>query len=462
MLEQAIALSGGVPAPTSSTNAATSQQQQQSQSTGSSSNSNNTNNYFPSPRLPGMQPVYMSSPRPGEGPQYRSQQQSMQGHLSSSQSQQHTPYSSVYQMPPPQQHQDYRPGQNIFSNTISQQQQQPRSSSQTSQYASQGGSSMSSASFPPPQHMAQMPIPWPMMQGSSHPHPATSGQAGGGGDGMAPIPLTRPQGVQGQGSAQARGSPAQNRLSPSYPSATDNNTIKQEESSEKAGPERTSTLEKLKFPFLIPTSGRTGRRGMFSLTALVPSEQVEEVGPGPAMANWSEQTLLANDPIQIGVLSLEDAKTLFQLYMEEMSTMNALLDPVIHTHGTLPLSSHGSRRNSRLMRTRPHVDFVRNKSKFLYCAILSVISRYLNSTSYSADGTPKRLLSPVYVYCKKAATAHLRAVLGNIETSLEVIQGLTILTFHKDTEDEKACLNLYRVGRALARGMMLDCALPGD
>lgn len=92
-------------------------------------------------------------------------------------------------------------------------------------------------------------------------------------------------------------------------------------------------------------------------------------------------------------------------------------------------------------------DWVRTKSKFLYCAILSVISRYLNSTTYAADGTPKRLLSPVYVYCRKAALAHLHDVLGNIETSLEVIQGLTILTFHKDPEDEKACLNLYRVSR---------------
>lgn len=171
---------------------------------------------------------------------------------------------------------------------------------------------------------------------------------------------------------------------------------------------------------------------MFSLANLLPPEQVEEVGPSPAMANWSEQTLLANDPVQIGILTMEDAKTLFQLYMDEMSTVNALLDPTVHTH-----------------------DFVRDRSKFLYCAILSVISRYLNATTFAADGTQKRLLSPVYVYCKKAASAHLRAVLGNIETSLEVIQGLTILTFHKDPEDEKACLNLYRA-IAIAREIGLD------
>lgn len=76
---------------------------------------------------------------------------------------------------------------------------------------------------------------------------------------------------------------------------------------------------------------------MFALNKLVPSEQVEEVGPGSTMTNWSEATLRNNDPIQIGVLSLEDAKTLFQLYMDEMSTLNALLDPTIHTHGEVEL-----------------------------------------------------------------------------------------------------------------------------
>lgn len=51
----------------------------------------------------------------------------------------------------------------------------------------------------------------------------------------------------------------------------------------------------------------------------------------------------------------------------------------------------------------------------------------------------------MYAYCKQAAQAHLKTVLGNVETSLEVVQGLAVLTFHKDPEDEKACLHLYRV-----------------
>ena len=287
---------------------------------------------------------------------------------------------------------------------------------------------MSSASFPPPQHMPQI-LPGYGMA----PPSAQTGQV----DGMAPIALTHPQ------ASQARGSPSQNRLSPSHPSVPTPTKEGELRLSEKAAEAGASKLEKLKFPFLIPRSGRTGRRGMFSLANLLPPEQVEEVGPSPAMANWSEQTLLANDPVQIGILTMEDAKTLFQLYMDEMSTVNALLDPTVHTHGTsaqLPF-----RQDSKLTCTRFIADFVRDRSKFLYCAILSVISRYLNATTFAADGTQKRLLSPVYVYCKKAASAHLRAVLGNIETSLEVIQGLTILTFHKDPEDEKACLNLYRV-----------------
>lgn len=137
---------------------------------------------------------------------------------------------------------------------------------------------------------------------------------------------------------------------------------------------------------------------------------------------YSHEYLLATDPIQAGVINHEDASTLFKLYMDEMSVLNCLLDPTIHTH-----------------------DFVRNRSKFLYCAILSVISRYLNSTTYTPEGQPRRLISPVYSYCKQAARAHLKEVLGNVECSLEVIQGLAVLTFHKEPEDEKACLHLYRV-----------------
>lgn len=92
-------------------------------------------------------------------------------------------------------------------------------------------------------------------------------------------------------------------------------------------------LEKVSFPFLIPRGDRVGRRGMFSLTSLMPSEQVEEIGPGPSLVHINEMSLLTVDPIQAGILSLQDAKTLFKLYMDEMSVMNSLLDPEVHTHG---------------------------------------------------------------------------------------------------------------------------------
>lgn len=206
---------------------------------------------------------------------------------------------------------------------------------------------------------------------------------------------------------------------------------------------QSAALESLKFPFLLPKEERSGRRGLFSLKSIMKPEDVEEIG-GPSTSStsssmpnngengdngagkrnkvYSHEYLLATDPIQAKVINIEDAETLFKLYMDEMSVLNCLLDPTIHTH-----------------------EFVRNKSKFLYCAILSVISRYLNSTSYTLDGQPRRLISPVYSYCKQAAGAHLKEVLGNVECSLEVIQGLAVLTFHKEPEDEKACLHLYRV-----------------
>jgi hypothetical protein len=209
-------------------------------------------------------------------------------------------------------------------------------------------------------------------------------------------------------------------------------------------------LESLKFPFLLPKDERSGgRRGLFSLRNIMKPEDVEEFACAPSSdANnghnrsesngnsgtssgnklYSHEYLLATDPIQANIINQEDAHTLFKLYMDEMSVLNSLLDPTIHTH-----------------------DFVRRKSKFLYCAILSVISRYLNSTTYTKEGQPRRLISPVYSYCKQAARAHLKEVLGNVETSLEVIQGLAVLTFHKGPEDEKACLHLYRVSLTFLR-----------
>lgn len=221
---------------------------------------------------------------------------------------------------------------------------------------------------------------------------------------------------------------------------------------------QSQALESLKFPFLLPknesrngSGNNSGRRGLFSLKNIMKPEDVEEIAEHSSSSNtvdtqigggdvnrmsgkpknktYSHEFLLANDPLQAGIISQEDATTLFKLYMDEMSVMNCLLDPTIHTH-----------------------DFVREKSKFLYCAILSVISRYLNSTTFvniDDGGTnrqqPRRLISPVYSYCKQAAGAHLKEVLGNVECSLEVIQGLAVLTFHKEPEDEKACLHLYRV-----------------
>jgi hypothetical protein len=138
-----------------------------------------------------------------------------------------------------------------------------------------------------------------------------------------------------------------------------------------------SNLESLKFPFLLPQDERPGRRGIFTLKSLinpkeggrrlsedVPSgpgarqrdekngvggsrnpdatdEIMEEegseegIGPGTQSLHQKEQDLLSQDPIEAGVLSVEDARTLFKLYMDEMSVMNCLLDKRVHTHGRL-------------------------------------------------------------------------------------------------------------------------------
>lgn len=52
---------------------------------------------------------------------------------------------------------------------------------------------------------------------------------------------------------------------------------------------------------------------MFTLRSLLNAEDVEEVGAGSDMAHPSEHSLLTNDPIDAGILSLDDAHTLFKL-----------------------------------------------------------------------------------------------------------------------------------------------------
>lgn len=168
-------------------------------------------------------------------------------------------------------------------------------------------------------------------------------------------------------------------------------------------------------------------------------EEVEELPPGISdPTQHSEYSYLAHDPVSVGIVTLEESRALFQLYMDEINPMHMLFDPSLHTH-----------------------DYVRARSSFLFIAILSVISRFRNTTSHAPNGQVKRIISPIYAYCKQAAKVHLRAVLGESMCSLEVVQGLAVLVYHKQPEDEKACLHLDRA-IAIAREIGLDQPGPRD
>jgi len=197
-----------------------------------------------------------------------------------------------------------------------------------------------------------------------------------------------------------------------------------------------------------------------------------ELNPSTFRHPNTEEEFLRHDPVDAGVLSIEDAHTLFRLYMDEMVIMNCLLDPSVHTHGecgfayleyTEPETRVEGCLCADLFQHAPYPsDFVRKRSTFLYVAILSVISRYLNTVTIIEDPVTgeqvqKTLVSPVYSYCRKSARVYLKNVLGRLEVNLEVVQGLAVLTYHKEPEDEKACLHLYRA-IAIARELGIDQA----
>ncbi|WVQ79767.1 hypothetical protein IAT38_001867 [Cryptococcus sp. DSM 104549] len=143
---------------------------------------------------------------------------------------------------------------------------------------------------------------------------------------------------------------------------------------------------------------------------------------------------LVDDPVRAGFVDEAEARSLFHLFMMHMNSSLPMLDPSFHTH-----------------------DYVREKSSFLYTAILCIMSRYLSSLS-PANASEAGHISPesarsVHQQILVLARDHLTWSFAEGITSIDAVRAMVVLSLHKEPDDEKAG---YYVSRAVLMGKELN------
>ena len=104
-----------------------------------------------------------------------------------------------------------------------------------------------------------------------------------------------------------------------------------------ARPTTSDQVPDLRIPFLhkhgVKDREHGPTRSLFTLTTLSTSDDTEEIRPGTAVTRTDDPALLREDAISAGVISSNDATALYTLYMEELGSVNCILDPGVHTNG---------------------------------------------------------------------------------------------------------------------------------
>ncbi|KAK8854470.1 hypothetical protein IAR55_003208 [Kwoniella newhampshirensis] len=142
---------------------------------------------------------------------------------------------------------------------------------------------------------------------------------------------------------------------------------------------------------------------------------------------------LVDDPIRAGFVDEAEGRALFHLFLTHYNLVLPMLDPTIHSH-----------------------DFVREKSPFLYTAILCVTSKYLASLSPpDSDGSqisPESAQS-VHQQILVLARDHLTWSFAEATADVNVVRAMAILCMFKEPDDDKAG---YYMSRAVLMGKELN------
>ncbi|WVQ72668.1 hypothetical protein IAR50_002227 [Cryptococcus sp. DSM 104548] len=138
----------------------------------------------------------------------------------------------------------------------------------------------------------------------------------------------------------------------------------------------------------------------------------------------------APDPVKAGIVSEEEAKALFRLFMAHHNNSLPMLDPAVHTY-----------------------DYIRETSTLLYTAILCVTSRYLPSiTSSKHDISPESARS-VHQQILVSARDNLTWVFAEAIVDINAVRAMIVLAMYKEPDDDKAG---YYVNRAVLMGKELN------
>ncbi|ODN77710.1 hypothetical protein L202_04853 [Cryptococcus amylolentus CBS 6039] len=138
----------------------------------------------------------------------------------------------------------------------------------------------------------------------------------------------------------------------------------------------------------------------------------------------------APDPVKAGVVSEEEAKALFRLFMAHHNNSMPMLDPAVHTH-----------------------DYIRNVSTLLYTAILCVTSRYLPSiTSNKHEVSPESARS-VHQQILVSARDNLTWIFAEAIIDINAVRAMIVLALYKEPDDDKAG---YYINRAVLMGKELN------
>lgn len=156
-------------------------------------------------------------------------------------------------------------------------------------------------------------------------------------------------------------------------------------------------------------------RSIFSIAGVMDRER------GGADQSPTTNTVVRNDdPIGLGILSMDECDSLFQHYFDQLQTCVCLLDPAIHTAG-----------------------YARQASLELFTAVLTVASKFFRPELYETVlALANRLVSSAIAECV---------------ASIELVQAICILHYWKKPTDGRGWL---RLGHAIRLGYQLDLHLP--
>ncbi|GMK55682.1 hypothetical protein CspeluHIS016_0207380 [Cutaneotrichosporon spelunceum] len=154
-------------------------------------------------------------------------------------------------------------------------------------------------------------------------------------------------------------------------------------------------------------------RSIFSIAGVMDRERGVDESPTSTM----ERT---DDPIGLGILSMDECDSLFHHYFDQLQTCVCLLDPAIHT-----------------------ATYTRHASPELFTAVLTVASKFFRPELYERVlESSDRLVSNAIAQCV---------------ATIELVQAICILHYWKKPTDGRGWL---RLGHAIRLGYQLDLHLP--